>query len=181
MKRFIIFLLAAMVLSVGALEAKTMPSYKGRGYKDPKFNACIYGGYNVTGNTPVYGGIFAVEVLCLRADLDFGGTTLDHPLCNKHFPTFSPSFGLFIGEKHKFYVMGGLQTYAYVATTMVTNCTEDKFFTDRACAKLKIGYQCAVWKQLFVSLEASHLFKPHQLGYVYFPSSNIHIGVGWKF
>lgn len=170
-----------MVLSAGVLKAKCMPSYENRAYYDPKLSVSAYGGYNITGNAPVYGGVCAIEVLCFRADFDLGGTTINHQLCNKHFFTLSPSIGLVVGEKHKVYVMYGLQTYAYIATMVVTECEEDRLFTDMAYNKLKLGYQCTVWKQMFISLELSHLFQPHQHGYLYFPSNDVRLGIGWKF
>jgi len=181
MRKYIILMLATMVLSAGVLEAKLMPSYEKRGYDELKFNASTYGGYNFTSHVPTYGGIFAMELFCLRADLDLGGTTVNHPLCGRHFLTFGPSVGLSVGENHKVYVMYGFQTYAYIGTTDVTECKTDLFDTDLIYKKLKIGYQCTVWKRMFVSIEVSHLFKYHQAGYVYFPCSNANIGIGWKF
>ena len=183
MKKFIIFLLAAMVLSASALEARNrlMSPYDQRTREELKFNASMYGGYNFTGDAPVYGGILAFEAYFFRADLDFGWTTINHPLCNKHFSTFGPSVGLFVGEKYKMYAMYGFQTYATIATTCVTKCPTDRLHTDSFYHKLKFGFQTTVWERMFVSVELANLFPIRATGYIYFPNTSANIGVGWKF
>lgn len=183
MKRIILFMLAAMVLSASSAEARKrlMPPYEERGRDELKFNASVYGGYNFTGDAPVYGGILAFEAYFLRADLDFGWTTINHPLCNKHFSTFGPSVGLFVGDKYKMYAMYGFQTYGYVATTEVTECPTDRFKTDGFHHKIKFGFQATVWERMFVSVELAHLFPIRATGYIYFPNTNARVGLGWKF
>ena len=155
MKKFIILFLSATVLSIGIAEAKP---YDEKTRDEIKFDVSLYGGYNFTGNAPVFGGVVGFEALFLRADLDIGATSINHPLCNKLFPTISPSLGVFFGDKHKVYLMGGVQNYGYIATTQVTNCATDGFYSDGIHFKVKLGYQCTVWKQLFVGVEACHLF-----------------------
>lgn len=183
MKKFIIFLLAATVLSAGSLEAKKrlLSPYDQRTREELKFNASVYGGYNFTGAAPVYGGIVAVESYFLRADLDFGGTTINHPLCDKHFTTFGPSLGVFVGENYKMYAMYGFQTYATIATTAVTNCPTDQLYTDNFYHKLKFGFQATVWERMFVSVELARLFPVRKAGFIVFPNTSANVGVGWKF
>ena len=180
MKHFIIFLLAATMLSAGAFEADAKPSYA-RDKSHLKFDASLFGGYNFTGNGAVYGGTFAVEAFFIRADLDFGGTTINHPLCDKHFTTFGPSLGVFVGENYKMYAMYGFQTYATIATTTVTNCPTDQLYTDNFYHKLKFGFQTTVWERMFVSVELARLFPVRKAGFIVFPNTSANLGVGWKF
>lgn len=180
MKHFIIFLLAATMLSAGAFEADAKPSYA-RDKSHLKFDASLFGGYNFTGNGAVYGGTFAVEAFFIRADVDVEGTSVNSPLCKKPFISCGPSIGVFVGKKHKVYAMYGIQNYAAIITTDVTNCARDVFYTDLLHHKLKFGYQAAVWENLFVSAEVCHLVKAKLDGHIMFPYTDAHIGLGVRF
>lgn len=178
MKKCIMLLLSAMILSVGVVEAKP---YADKTRDELKFDISLYGGYTFTGNSPVFGTVIGIEAFFLRADLDIGATTINHQLCNKYFTTIGPSLGFVVGKKHKAYLMGGFQNYGYIATSDLTQCPVDRFYSDGLYFKAKVGYQCTVWKQLFLGVEASHLFSSQSKGFTRFPDSNIKIGVGWRF
>ncbi|MBQ7304095.1 MAG: hypothetical protein IJW75_04170 [Alphaproteobacteria bacterium] len=179
MRKSIILCLAATVLSMGC--AWAIKPYESKTKDELKFDVALYGGYNFTGNMPVFGSVIGFEAFFLRADLDIGGTSVNHPLCNKFFPTISPSLGFVIGNKHKAYVMAGFQNYGYIATTDITECAADNFYSDAVHFKVKLGYQCTVWKRLFLSAEVCHLFEKKETGCITFPNSNVRIGAGWKF
>jgi hypothetical protein len=178
MKKCIILFLLATIVSVGFVEAKP---YADKTKDELKFDVSLYGGYNFTGDTPVFGTTIGFEAFFLRADLDIGTTTINHQLCNKYFTTFGPSLGFVVGKKHKAYLMGGFQNYGYIETPDVTQCPADRFYSDGFHLKAKVGYQCTVWKQLFLGVEACHLFSSQPKGYTRFSNSNIRLGVGWKF
>ena len=178
MKKFIILFLSIMVLSIGMVEARP---YSERSSKEPKFDVSLYGGYNFAGRAPVFGGLLGVEILFLRADLDVGSTCVNLPNRREFFPTITPSLGFVIGDKHKLYLMGGIQNYSYTSNTTVNECKENKFHYDLIRFKARIGYQCTIWKQLFINAETGYMFSSKHKDDANFVHSNIQVGIGWKF
>jgi len=176
MKKIMLLLLAIFTLQIAKAGG-----YKPKTAEDLNVDLSILTGYNFTGLKPVALINLGFETFFIRADINIGITSVNHLLDKKSFTVFSPSIGVFYGNKHKIYLMGGFQNHAYIATTDVTNCKTDVFCTDGLFGKIKIGYQLLIFKNMFITAEISHFFTQKNNGVTYFPNTNICMGLGYKF
>ncbi|MBQ8870551.1 MAG: hypothetical protein IJ019_04155 [Alphaproteobacteria bacterium] len=170
-----------LMLALVFFQVAKADGYKDKTAEDLKIDLSIFMGYNFTGSKPVASINLGLEAFCIRADIIIGLTSINHPLYKEAFTTFNPSIGIFYGDKHKIYLMGGFQNYAYIATTDVTNCKTDVFCTDGLFGKIKTGYQLLIFKKIFITAEFSHLFTPKNNDVIYFPSTSISVGLGYRF
>lgn len=182
-----LFVMALIAISVSAVQAQGYTSWKAP-KDDPdllKFSILAYGGYNLLENAPLGGVALGFNCYCIRAEVDFGCSSLKTPsLATKHHKLayISPSIGLSFGDKCEFYAMVGFMNWGYILTTSVTECQKDKFSKSLLHCRLKAGCNFMVAKKIFINADLSYLIpKDSVSGYIYFDNLALRLGVGYRF
>ncbi len=187
MKKIIFIVVAAMFALTTAAQAQNYKSWKAP--KDEpdllRASALAYVGYNFLENAPMGGVALGLNCYCVRAELDFGFSSLKTPTLEKKRHSlgyFSPSIGLSFGDKYEFYGMVGFTTWGYIATTEVTECAKDKFHKDLVHCRLKVGSNIMISDKFFVNVDLSYMIpKSSEVGYVYFDNLALRAGIGYRF
>ncbi len=148
-----------------------------------KVSAIAYGGYNFMESSPLVGGAIAVEAFFIRAELEGGWSYVDTNLApsRKNFGYFSPSVGIVFGKKFQYYLMGGATTWCYIATTEVTECAQDRFFSDLFRWKVKSGFNITFGKRIFLNIEGGYVFNSQSPRYITFNNAYTRLGIGYRF
>ena len=183
MRRILLAIAVLITVSVAELGAQGKIAPLDRSEELLKSSVIVYGGYNFLENTPLVGGAVALDVSFFRMELEGGWSYANTSLnpSRKNFGYFSPTVGVVFGKKFQYYLMGGATTWAMVEKKEVTQCSEDRFFTDDLHFKVKTGFNITFGERIFLNIEGGYMFLWRRAGYDEFPNAYARIGLGYRF
>lgn len=186
MKR--IFIFAVIIMSmVGMVHAQSVS--KNYWSDDTiKASAIGYVGANFSEPAPIYGAALGLNYYFVRAELEFGGTSIDPGMgfSKRSFFYFSPSIGLShtFAKRYELYLMSSWINWGYTILKEAPNneCGRDVFDTDFFHWRVKLGTNINFYKKWFANVELGYMFpKAERVGYVRYKNLSLRVGVGYRF
>lgn len=163
MKKFLLIIILLLGFCISAFSQRTI-----------RYNTGIYGGANLSENTPLAGAFISADIFWFRIEFDAGWSYTYANGSRNDFFYINPSVGIVLGYRYRVFGLIGLIEWPGF------DLNKDAFKKNIICPKIKFGCEIPLWRQWYLNIAWNYVMAPNRHTSVY-DNNIITAGFGLNF